>query len=293
MADPRISIIEKRLKGISNIIAVSSGKGGVGKSLIASTLALTLARKGYRVGLFDLDFTSPSTHVILGVERLQPKEEKGVIPPQVHSLKYMSIVYYSGDYASPLRGADVSNALIELLAITRWSTLDFLIIDMPPGISDATLDLVRFIKEIKFLIVTTPSRLAFETVRKLVSLLTELKIPIIGVVENMKMKESSFIRQQVESRSIAFLGEIPFDTELEEAIGNVNKLSETTFGKKMREIATKSLVIAFPDDSVAEAFEKMSKHNVGRLLVVDEKNKRLLLGILTRSDLMHALRKNL
>jgi len=237
MADPRISIIEERLKGVNNIIAVSSGKGGVGKSLIASTLALTLARRGYKVGLFDLDFTSPSTHVILGVEGLQPKEEKGIIPPQVHGLRYMSIVYYSGEYASPLRGADVSNALIELLAITRWNNLDFLIIDMPPGISDATLDIIRLVKRINFLMVTTPSRLAFETVRKLIDLLSELRIPIMGVVENMKMKESQFIQQQVEDRGITFLGEIPFDTELEEAIGNVNKLLATQFGKKLGEIA--------------------------------------------------------
>jgi len=237
MADPRIGIIEERLKGINNIIAVSSGKGGVGKSLIASTLALTLARRNYKVGLFDLDFTSPSTHVILGVEGLQPKEEKGIIPPQVHGLRYMSIVYYSGEYASPLRGADISNALIELFAITRWNNLDFLIIDMPPGISDATLDIIRLVKRIKFLMVTTPSRLAFETVRKLIDLLSELRIPIMGVIENTKMKESQFIQQQVEDRGITFLGEIPFDTELEEAIGNVNKLLATQFGKKLEEIA--------------------------------------------------------
>jgi len=241
MPDPRIGLIDRRMKGINNIIAVSSGKGGVGKSLIASTIALTLAREGHRVGLFDLDFTSPSTHVILGAKDLQPEERKGIIPPQVQGFKYMSIVYYSGDYASPLRGADISNALIELLAITRWNNLDFLIIDMPPGISDATLDIVRLIKRVKFLIVTTPSQLAFETVRKLINLLNELKIPIIGVIENMKMKESSFVSQQVEGRGIAFLGETPFDNELEEAIGNVNKLLETGFGKKLAEIVANNM----------------------------------------------------
>jgi len=236
MADPRIGIIEERLKGVSRIVAVSSGKGGVGKSLIASTLALTLARRNYKVGLFDLDFTSPSTHVILGVEGLQPKEEKGIIPPQVHGLKYMSIVYYSGEYASPLRGVDVSNALIELLAITRWNDLDFLIVDMPPGISDATLDVIRLVKRIGFVVITTPSRLAFETVRKLIDLLSELGIPIMGVVENMKMKESRFIQQQIEGRGIKFWGDIPFDAELEEAIGDVNKLLATQFSKKLGEI---------------------------------------------------------
>jgi ATP-binding protein involved in chromosome partitioning len=236
MGDPRIGIIEERLKGVNKIIAVSSGKGGVGKSLIASTLALTLARRDYKVGLFDLDFTSPSTHVILGVEGLQPREEKGIIPPQVHGLRYMSIVYYSREYASPLRGADISNALIELLAITRWNNLDFLIIDMPPGIGDATLDIIRLVKRIEFVVITTPSRLAFETVRKLISLLSELGIPIMGVVENMKMKESRFIQQQIEGRGITFWGEIPFDTELEEAIGDVNKLLATQFAKKLGEI---------------------------------------------------------
>src|SRR4030042_3567023 len=159
------------MKHINTKIAVSSGKGGVGKSLIASTLALTLAQKGFRVGLFYLDFTSPSTHIILGIEDLHPKEEKGIIPPEVHGVKYMSIIYYSRDHAVPLRGFEVSNALIELLSITRWEKLDYLILEMPPGIGDVTLDLIRLIKNTQFLIVTTPSKLAFETVRKLVSLL--------------------------------------------------------------------------------------------------------------------------
>jgi ATP-binding protein involved in chromosome partitioning len=241
MADPRITIIDERLKEIDNIIAVSSGKGGVGKSLIASTISLTLARKDYKVGLFDLDFTSPTTHVILGAEGLKPREEKGIIPPQAHDLEYMSITYYSGEHALPLRGADVSNALIELLAITRWDTLDFLVIDMPPGISDATLDIIRLIKKIKFLVVTTPSQLAFETVRKLVDLLTELKIPIIGVIENMKMKDSPLIQQRVEERGIDFWGEIPFDNKLEESIGNVGRLLETVFARKMEETVSRNL----------------------------------------------------
>lgn len=241
MADPRVGIIEERMKEIDEVIAVSSGKGGVGKSLIASLLALILARKGYRVGLLDLDFTSPSTHVILGVREARPEERDGIIPPRVHGLKYMSIVYYSGEHVSPLRGADISNALIELLAATRWNTLDFLIIDMPPGISDATLDIIRLIKKIKFLVVTTPSQLAFETVRKLMSLLSELKLPVIGIIENMKMKQSLFIRQQAERRGIAFWGEIPFDTELEEAIGNVNKLLGVEFGKRLEKITVANL----------------------------------------------------
>jgi len=239
MVDPRTSIIDERIRGIGRIIAVSSGKGGVGKSLVAATLALTLAKKGFSVGLFDLDFTSPSTHIILGIEGVQPKEEKGIVPPIVHGIKYMSIVYYSGEYVSPLRGADVSNALIELLSITRWGKLDFLVIDMPPGIGDATLDLIRLIRNIEFLIVTTPSQLAFETVRKFVSLLKELRIPVVGVIENMKMNDSKTVQQKTMKLSVEFLGEIPYDSKVEEAIGNTNKLLNTTLAKKVDQIASK------------------------------------------------------
>jgi ATP-binding protein involved in chromosome partitioning len=131
--------------------------------------------------------------------------------------------------------------LIELLAVTRWDTLDFLIIDMPPGISDATLDLIRLVKRINFLIVTTPSQLAFETIRKLAALLSELEVPIMGVIENMKIKESKFVQRRTEERNIAFWGEIPYDTELEEAIGSVDKLLTTEFGKKLEDLVAKNL----------------------------------------------------
>jgi ATP-binding protein involved in chromosome partitioning len=237
MVDPRTSIINERVKNIRNVIAVSSGKGGVGKSVIASTLALTLAKKDFSVGLFDLDFTSPSTHNILGIGNLRPKEDKGIIPPKVHNLEYMSIVYYSGDCAMPLRGVDISNALVELLSITRWGKLDFLILDMPPGIGDATLDLVRLIRKIEFLIVTTSSILAFETVRKMISLLKDLKIPIIGVMENMKMTKTKTVEQETQKQNLRFLGEIPYDATLEKAMGDAERLSKTVLAKKVAKAA--------------------------------------------------------
>lgn len=240
MVDPRISVIDDRLKEIRHIIAVVGGKGGVGKSLVAATLSLILAKKDYKVGLFDLDFTSPSTHIILNVKGLQPKEEKGIIPPKVHDISYMSIVFYSGNYALPLRAADVSNALIELLSITRWGTQDVLIVDMPPGISDATLDIIQLVKRIRFLIVTTPSQLAYATVEKLMDLLSELLMPIVGILENMKRKASLSIESQVEQKHIRFLGAIPFDVKIEEAIGNTEMLLDTAFAKKLKEIILKN-----------------------------------------------------
>jgi len=241
--DPRISVISQRLGRTRRILAVSSGKGGVGKSIVATTLALTLARNGCRVGLFDLDFTSPSTHIILNATKVQLKEEKGIVPQVVHGLEYMSLVYFVGDKPAPLRGTDVSNALIELLSVTIWGTLDFLVIDMPPGIGDAVLDLVRLIKRIEFLIVTTPSLLAFETVKKQVELLCELKMPMIGVVENMKMTKANGVRLETEKLGLRYLGAIPFDPQVEEAIGNETRLMSTAVGKVIQEIG-KNVILA-------------------------------------------------
>ncbi|MEM2130023.1 MAG: P-loop NTPase [Candidatus Bathyarchaeia archaeon] len=236
MIDPRTAIIDERLKNVRNVIAVSSGKGGVGKTLVASVLALLLARKGYKVGFFDLDFTSPSSHVVLNIGNEQPKEEKGLVPPQIHGLKYMSVVYYSAGKASSLRGSETSDAFIELLAVTKWRNLDFLILDMPPGIGDVTLDLLRFVKNAKFLVVTTSSRLAFETVGKLLDLLRETKNPVVGVIENMQMQDSTWIRSQVEAKGFRYLGALPFDSELEQNIGNIEGLLNTQFGKNLKKI---------------------------------------------------------
>jgi ATP-binding protein involved in chromosome partitioning len=108
---------------------------------------------------------------------------------------------------------------------------------MPPGIGDATLDLVRLIKRIEFLIVTTPSQLAFETVRKLVSLLRELKVPMIGIIENMKIDKAEAIRKESKRFGLKFLGEIPYDANVEETIGNVDKLEKTALGRKVQEVA--------------------------------------------------------
>ncbi len=237
MIDPRTSVINERLAKTRRIIAVSSGKGGVGKSMVATALALSLAKEGCRVGLFDLDFTGPSTHIILGVPKnVQPEEDKGLVPPTVEGLAYMSLVYFVGDNPTPLRGADVSNALIELLAITQWGELDFLIIDMPPGIGDAVLDLVRLVKRIEFLIITTPSLLAFEVVKKQLKLLCELKMPIAGIVENMKMNNSDAIKCESTNLGLKYLGAIVFDGEVEASIGNPAKLLSTAIGESMGKI---------------------------------------------------------
>lgn len=236
MLDPRLSIIENRLSNIERIIVISSGKGGVGKSIIASTLALILAREGFKVGLLDLDLTSPTTHVALGIsaEGVQPTEDRGIVPPEVHGIKYMSLIFYLGDKAAPLRGNEISNALLEVLAITRWGRLDFLIIDMPPGIGDLMLDVLKYLKRAQFLIITSSSKMAFETVKKLLLLLRGLGIKIVGVIENMKLDDSTYIRHEVNALGEKFLGEIHFDENLEDAIGSVDKLLKTKFADEIR-----------------------------------------------------------
>jgi ATP-binding protein involved in chromosome partitioning len=240
--DPRITVISKRITRIKRVIAVSSGKGGVGKSLVATILALTLAQRGYKVGLFDLDFTSPSTHLILGIKDVLPKENRGLIPPMIKGLKYMSLIHFTGDKTAPLRGIDISNALIELLAVTRWGELDFLVFDMPPGISDMVLDLIRLVKPIEFLIVSTSSFLAFETVKKQIKLLQDLKIPVIGVVENMKMNNQERIREETRKLGLDLLTEIDYEPYLEEAVGEVKELLGTKFAQKIKEIVAKGIV---------------------------------------------------
>ena len=239
--DPRLEIIDKRLKNIKKLIAISGGKGGIGKSMIASTLAFILSESGYKVGLLDLDFCGPSTHIILGIKGIYPKEEKGIIPPEIYGIKFMSIIYYAYDNPAPLRGVDISHAMIELLAITRWGSLDFLIIDMPPGIGDATLDTIRLIKKTEFLIITTQSKVALETVKKVLKMLKELEVPIIGVIENMIITKSAFVKEQIKTFNAPFLGEIDFDKNLEDSIGDVNKLLKTDFAENLKKIVLNTL----------------------------------------------------
>ncbi|WP_297469403.1 Mrp/NBP35 family ATP-binding protein [Thermococcus sp.] len=240
MIDPREIAINARFEKVKRIIPVVSGKGGVGKSLVSTTLALALAEKGYKVGLLDLDFHGASDHVILGFEPKEfPEEDKGVVPHTVHGIKFMTIAYYTEDRPTPLRGKEISDALIELLTITRWDELDYLIIDMPPGLGDQLLDVLRFLKRGEFLVVATPSKLALNVVRKLVQLLLEEKHKVLGIVENMKLDDEKDVEALAKEFGIPYLGGIPFYPELDAKIGNVEELMKTEFAGKIREIAGK------------------------------------------------------
>ncbi|NJE75481.1 Mrp/NBP35 family ATP-binding protein [Thermococcus sp. ES12] len=236
--DPRVKGIEGRLEKVKRIIPVVSGKGGVGKSLVSTTLALVLAEKGYKVGLLDLDFHGASDHVILGFQPEEfPEEEYGVIPPTVHGIKFMSIVYYSEDKPTPMRGMEISDALIELLAITRWDELDYLIIDMPPGLGDQFLDILRFLRRGEFLVVATPSKLSMNVVGKLLTLLKERKHRVLGIVENLKLDEERNIEELAKRFDVPYLTGIPLYSDLEEKIGKPDELLKTEFAERIRKVA--------------------------------------------------------
>ena len=236
MIDPRVKSIEERMKNVKRIIPVVSGKGGVGKSLVSATMALILRDMGYRVGLLDLDFHGASAHMILNADISQlPKEEKGVLPLDVEGVKFMSIVFYSEDRATPLRGKEISDALIEIMAITRWDTLDFLIIDMPPGMGDQLLDILRFLKRGEFVVVATPSPLTLNVVQKLLSLLIEQRMKILGLIENM-VRDEGVLKRVAEERKIEYLGKVKFDYDIDKVIGDPPKLLKTHFAEGMEKI---------------------------------------------------------
>ena len=232
MMDARYSIIEERLKGIKRIIAVSSGKGGVGKSMVASMLSLILSKK-YKVGLLDLDFYGPSTHIIINANK-KPEEKNGLIPPEVNGIKFMSIIYFTEDKPSPLKGKDIINAIVEILAITIWGNLDFLIIDMPPGMGEEVMAIIKFMRRAEFVVVTTPSILSWETVKKLLVFLKNNNCKILGIIENMVRNET--IKNEIEGNGFNYIGSIKFDEEIEKFIGNPEKLMESKFANDIEKM---------------------------------------------------------
>ena len=243
MLDPRLAAIDARLEGVRRVVAVTGGKGGVGKSFVASALALASANAGHATGILDLDFTSPSDHVILGFPTGFPTEEFGIDPSDHHGIRCMSIAHFAGDTPAPMRGDDVTNALLELLAITRWKELDLLVIDMPPGLGDAALDALRLLKRAEYVVVAGASRVVLESVRRTVRLMQEVGVPILGVVENMRRNGGDAVASLAAERGLPLLGAVPFDDDLEDAHGAPDRLA-TTAG--VRAVGASLLPVVYP-----------------------------------------------
>ena len=183
----------KLLPGVKNIIGVSSGKGGVGKSTIASNLAVALAQKGYKVGLLDADIFGPSVPKMFGIEDepIYMTKVGGrdlISPPERYGVKVLSIGFLVDKEKAVLwRGGMASNALKQLIGEADWGELDYFVIDMPPGTSDIHLTLVQTLGITGAIVVTTPQEVALADARKGISMFQseQVKVPILGLVENM------------------------------------------------------------------------------------------------------------
>ena len=177
------------MSNVKNIIAVASGKGGVGKSTTAANLALALAREGAKVGILDADIYGPSQGIMFGIpEGTRPKiqDQKWFIPLQAHGVEVMSMAFLTDDNTPVVwRGPMVSGALIQLITQTAWNDLDYLVIDMPPGTGDVQLTLAQKVPVAGSVIVTTPQDLALLDAKKGVEMFRKVNIPVLGVVENM------------------------------------------------------------------------------------------------------------
>jgi ATP-binding protein involved in chromosome partitioning len=178
----------KPLPGVSNIVAVASGKGGVGKSTIATNLSVALARQGARVGLLDADIYGPSVPRMLGLAGQRPESPDGktMLPLKAHGIVAMSVGFLV-DERQPMawRGPMVTSALNQLLTQTEWGELDYLFIDMPPGTGDIQLTLAQRVPVSGAVIVTTPQDIALADARKGLEMFQKVNVPILGVIENM------------------------------------------------------------------------------------------------------------
>lgn len=179
------------IAGVKNIIAVASGKGGVGKSTTSVNLALALVKDGARVGILDADIYGPSQGIMLGIAdgtRPETIDNKWFVPVEAHGLKSMSMAYLVTE-STPMvwRGPMVSGALMQILTQTQWGELDYLIIDMPPGTGDIQLTLSQKFPVSGAVIVTTPQDIALADARKGIEMFNKVNIPVLGLIENMSM----------------------------------------------------------------------------------------------------------
>lgn len=178
----------KSIANIKNIIAVASGKGGVGKSTVAVNLAMALSEEGARVGILDADIYGPSQPLMLGVNKVPETQDKKLLPVMSHNIQSMSMGYLIGENTPMIwRGPMVSMALQQLLNDTMWDDLDYLIIDLPPGTGDIQLTLSQKIPVSGAVIVTTPQDLALLDVRRAYEMFQKVDVPVLGIVENMSV----------------------------------------------------------------------------------------------------------
>jgi len=247
----------KPLDGVKNIIAVASGKGGVGKSTVSANLALALSAEGATVGILDADIYGPSQPRMFGLSGQPTTDGNALQPMSSYNIQTMSIGYLiEEDTPMIWRGPMVTQALEQLLRDTAWKDLDYLIIDLPPGTGDTQLTLAQKVPVSGAIIVTTPQDIALIDARKAVKMFEKVEIPILGVVENMSTHVCSNCgheehifgegggQRMSDDYDIAFLGDIPLDGKIRENMddGKPTVVSdpEGTVAVKYKEIARKA-----------------------------------------------------
>lgn len=218
------------IQGVKNIIAVASGKGGVGKSTVCVNLALALQKRGFKVGVMDADIYGPSIHVLLDVQaKPQPGREREVAAVEKDGLKMMSLGFMvERDQPVIWRGPVVQGIVKKFLQDVEWGELDYLMIDLPPGTGDVQLTLVQTVPITSVIIVTTPSEIALVDAEKGLNMFTQVNVPVMGIVENMSYFACPHCGERTDVFSagggkrvgdrlgVDFLGEIPLHSQVRE-----------------------------------------------------------------------------
>ena len=213
------------IPGVKNLIAVASGKGGVGKTTVAVNLALALAKLGYKVGLLDADVYGPNVPIMLGsTQEPGATADQHIIPVQAQGLKMISMgLLNPGDKPVIWRGPMLHSIITQFLRSVEWGELDYLVIDLPPGTGDVQLTLIQTAPLTGAVVVTTPSDVSLEDARKAIHMFQQVRVPILGVVENMSYLECPHCHERIdvfsygggkktaETMNVHFLGELPLD----------------------------------------------------------------------------------
>lgn len=229
--DPRTSVIKDRLKDVKRIIITTGFKGGIGKSLISTLLAVSMKEAGLKTALLDLDITSSTDHLILGTKKkLYPSEDKGLIPPEINGINFMSFNFFSMSKPLALRGTSISDAIKELFCVVLWGELDFLIIDMPAGFSDVALELMKIIENPEIIAISTPSPLSKTVLKRIIKVYRNNKVKRIYNVENMAVKMDK-----------KYFAKIFYDKKIDGAIGNISLIKKTNFYRDIKNLRDKLL----------------------------------------------------
>jgi ATP-binding protein involved in chromosome partitioning len=253
------------IPGVQNIIAVGSGKGGVGKSTIAVNLAITLSKLGYSVGLMDADVYGPNVPLMMGVQQTPHAIGQRIQPISTHGVRLMSMALLNpGDKPLVWRGPMLNSVIQQFLRNVDWGQLDYLVIDLPPGTGDVQLTLIQTTPLTGAIVVTTPSDVALEDARKAVNMFEQVREQVLGIVENMSYLEHNGERLYVfgkgggartaEFMKVPLLAEIPLDPKTRE------------MGDSGKPIAT----LNEPNSQVT-AFEKLARTVIERAEATKQK----------------------